>query len=368
MVRINVPMIAPNAFLANLPFYEPGRPIEEVAREIGLDPTQIIKLASNENPLGPSPKAKEALHKALLSVHLYPDGNGYYLRQALAEKHRLKIEQVVLGNGSNEIIEFLGHAFLSPGDEVVISQYAFAIYEIVAKMFQANVVEVPARKYGHDLEAMRKAITPQTRLVFVANPNNPTGTVVSSADLVSFVKQVPDSVAVVLDEAYQEFLEDVPDTTRLIENHPNVVVMRTFSKAQGLAGLRIGYGISSPQIAAALQKVRQPFQANSLAQSAALAALSDHDHIAKTVEVVRKGRTFLEGAFTQRGLEWVPSAANFVLVKVGDGKAVFQKLLQRGIIVRPMHGYKLPEWIRVTVGTAEENDQFLQALDGVLKK
>jgi histidinol-phosphate aminotransferase len=368
MVRMKVRMISPNAFLANLPYYEPGRPIEEVARELGLDPTQIIKLASNENPLGPSPKAREALHKALSSIHLYPDGNGYYLRKGLAEKHQLKIDQVVLGNGSNEIIEFLGHAFLSPGDDVIISQYAFAIYEIVAKTFQANVVEVPAKKYGHDLDAMRKAITPRTRLIFVANPNNPTGTVVSSADLVSFIKQIPDSVVVVLDEAYQEFLEDVLDTTQVIKLHPNVVVMRTFSKAQGLAGLRIGYGISSPEVVAALQKVRQPFQANSLAQAAALAALSDHDHIAKTVEVVKQGRKFLEDAFTKRGLEWVPSAANFVLVKVGKGQEVFQKLLQRGIIVRPMHGYKLPEWIRVTVGTAEENNQFIQALDGVLKK
>lgn len=364
----NVPMIAPCPHLAKLPYYEPGRPIEDVARELGLDPSRIVKLASNENPLGPSPLAIEAMRKAVAGAHVYPDGNGFLLRQAIARKHRLAIEQVVLANGSNEFIEFLGHAFLSPGDEMVISQYAFAIYEIVAHMFQARVVEVPARDYGHDLDAMLRAITPRTRLVFVANPNNPTGTAAPRAALERFLRAVPDHALVVVDEAYQEFLKDPLDTPGLIAAKPNVVVMRTFSKAQGLAGLRIGYGLADKAVATALQKVRQPFNANLVAQAAALAALADDEHIRRTVGTVAEGLAFLEGAFRARKREYVPSHGNFVLVHVGDGKRVFDGLLRHGVIVRPMGGYKLPAWIRVTVGTRAENDTFLKALDGVLEE
>jgi histidinol-phosphate aminotransferase len=354
---------APKAHLRNLPTYEPGRPIEDVARELGLDPSSIIKLASNENPLGPSPKAIQAIKEAAAQVHIYPDGNGYLLRQAIAKRHSLKIEQVALGNGSNEIIEFLGHSFLAPGDEIVISQYAFVVYELVGRLFQAEVRKVSARNYGHDLEGMLKAVTSKTRLLFVANPNNPTGTAVPASELGAFIMSVPKHVVVVLDEAYQEFLGDVPDTAALISKHPNLVVMRTFSKAQGLAGLRIGYGLGSTEVIGALQKVRQPFQANSIAQSAALAALGDNEHVRKTVEVVTVGRSFLEEEFKKRKLEFVPSTANFILVRVGDGKKTFDSLMKRGVIVRPMAGYELPEWIRVTVGTREENQKFLSALD-----
>ncbi len=359
-------VIVPCPHLAHLPFYEPGRPIEDVARELGLDPSRIVKLASNENPLGPSPKAIEAMRHAIAGVHIYPDGNGFLLRQAIAKKHGMGMEQVVLANGSNEVIEFLGHAFLSPGDEMVISQYAFAIYEIVARIFQARVVEAPAREYGHDLEAMLKAITPKTRLVFVANPNNPTGTAADRAAMERFLRAVPEHTLVVVDEAYQEFLEDPLDTPGLIAQQPNVVVMRTFSKAQGLAGLRIGYGLADKGVAAALQKVRQPFNANLVAQVAALAALADEEHIRRTVRMVGEGRDFLQSEFRARKREFVPSYGNFVLVHVGDGKKVFDGLLRHGVIVRPMGGYKLPAWIRVTVGTRTENEIFLKALDEVM--
>ncbi len=360
-------MLRPNPHLAHLPVYEPGRPIEEVARELGLDPASIIKLASNENPIGPSPKALKAMRTAAAQAHFYPDGNGFLLRQAIARKHNLLMEQVVLGNGSNEIIEFLGHAYLSPGDEMIISQYAFAIYEIVGKLFGAGIIETPARDYGHDLDAMRRAITDRTRLVFVANPNNPTGTSVAAGKLRHFVEGVPSHVLVVLDEAYQEFLSDSLDSPRLIERHPNVVVMRTFSKAQGLAGLRIGYGLASPEVAAALQKVRQPFNSNRVAQAAALAALKDEAHVRKTVKMVARGRAWLENEFHKRKLPFVPSSANFVMVKVGAGKKVFEQILRKGVIVRPMQGYKLPEWIRATIGTPAQNKRFLRALDSALE-
>ncbi len=356
-------MLSPNPHLSNLPVYEPGRPIEDVAREFKLNVREIIKLASNENPLGPSSKALAAIRKAMASIHIYPDGNGFKLRQVLARKHQLDIEQVVLGNGSNEIIEFLGHAYLVPGDEMMISQYAFAIYEIVGKLFQAKIIEISARKYGHDLEGMLRVITPKTRLVFVANPNNPTGTAVSAERLKQFIAAVSPPTLVVVDEAYQEFLLDALDTPRLLATHPNLVIMRTFSKAQGLAGLRIGYGLATAEVAAALQKVRQPFQANSLAQAAALAALSDKEHIRKTVKIIHTGRAYLEAAFQDRNLEFVPSFANFIMVNVGDGRKVFERLMRQGVIVRSMVSYKLPAWIRVTVGTPSQNKTFLKALD-----
>lgn len=356
-------MIQPNLHLANLPVYEPGRPIEDVAREFGLDPSRIVKLASNENPVGPSPRALEAMRRAAASAHLYPDGNGFALRQAIARKNGLDVEQVILGNGSNEIIEFLGHAYLSPGDEMVISQYAFAIYEIVGKLFQARIIETPAREYGHDLDALRRAVTPKTRLVFVANPNNPTGTAVAPQVLKGFIESMPSHVLTVIDEAYQEFLPGSLDTPGLIAAQPTVVVMRTFSKAQGLAGLRIGYGLGGREVIETLQKIRQPFQANAIAQAAALAALGDEEHIRKTVEIVNQGRTHLENELRARRLEFLPSSANFVMVNVGDGRKMFQHLMRQGVIVRPLDGYKLPAWIRVTIGTAPQNKAFLQALD-----
>jgi histidinol-phosphate aminotransferase len=358
-----------NSFLKTLPTYQPGRPIEEVARELGIPADSIIKVASNENPFGPSPLAIAALQKAIPGVNLYPDGNAFYLKQKLASKLGVEPANLVLGNGSNEIIEFVGHALLGPGADIVVSQYCFAIYPIVAKMFGANVVTVPAKDYGHDLPAMLKAITPKTRIVFVANPNNPTGTLASRAELIDFVNRVPDEVLLVMDEAYIEFLEDPVDLIPLIRlgARKNLILMRTFSKIYGLAGLRIGYGIAAPELAAALEKIRQPFNANLLAQTAALAALEDDAHVRRTRENNFTGLNFFTAAFRKLGLEYVPSYANFILVRVGDGQNVFAAMQKLGVITRPMAGYGLPEWIRISIGTPQENERCLAALQSALK-
>jgi histidinol-phosphate aminotransferase len=348
-----------------VPVYEPGRPIEEVARELGLKPAGIIKLASNENALGPSPKAIAAMRKALASAHLYPDGGGFYLRQALAKKLGVEIDNIILGTGSNEIIEFLYHAFVAPGDEVVAGDRAFVIYSIMAKMFQARCIEVPFKGHTHDLNAMREAITSKTKLVFVANPNNPTGTRVTNAELDEFIRLLPPHVICVLDEAYIEFLDDPPPSVEYAMHH-NVILLRTFSKIVGLAGLRIGYGIAQKECITLLQKVRQPFNVNAVAQAGALAALSDTAHIRKTKAMTRRGLAYLAKEFRRLELEFVSSCANFVLVRVGNGDEVFRGLQRRGVIVRPMRGYKMPEWVRVTVGTTEENRKFIKALEAEL--
>src|SRR5580692_3375925 len=356
-----------SSFLKNLPTYQPGRPIEEVARELGLPADSIIKVASNENPFGPSPLALAALQKAIAGVNLYPDGNAFYLKQKLAARHGIEPGNLILGNGSNEIIEFVAHALLednSTQTNVVVSQYCFAIYPIVAKMFGATVVTVPAREYGHDLPAMLKSITNQTRIIFVANPNNPTGTLASREDLIHFVNDVPDNVLLVMDEAYIEFLDDAVDLVPLIRlgARKNLILMRTFSKIYGLAGLRVGYGIGNAEFISALEKVRQPFNLNSLAQAAALAALDDDEHVRKTRANNFAGLEFFSRAFRELKLESIPSYANFVLVRVGDGLKVFEAMQRQGVIVRPMGGYQLPEWIRVSIGTPAENDRCLKAL------
>jgi len=356
-----------NRQLRDLEVYEPGKPIEDVARELGLKPEEIIKLASNENPLGPSPKALEAMRTALERAHFYPDGGGYYLREAIAEKFGLKRENVILGNGSNEIIEFVGHAFLRPDDEVITAKHAFVVYKLMATLFGARTVEIDDPNFTHDLPAMADAITPRTREIFIANPNNPTGTLVSQDEIDRFVDRVPEGVIVVFDEAYFEFLNEPLDTLKFIrEGRKNVIVLRTFSKIQGLASLRIGYGIGSEELIGVLQKTRQPFNANGIAQVGALAGLHDEEHQNKTRMLTIEGRNFLQKEFASLGLEFVPSHANFVLVKVGDGNAIFKKLLARGIIVRAMASYKLPEWIRVSVGTMEQNRRFLSALRELL--
>ena len=355
-----------NRHVCDVPVYEPGRPIEDVAREMGLDPRAIIKLASNENPLGPSPKAVVAMRKALATAHLYPDGGGFYLRQALAKKLGVEIDNIVLGTGSNEIIEFLYHAFIGPGDEVIAGDRAFVIYSIMARMFQARCVEVPFRGHTHDLKAMLAAITPKTKLVFVANPNNPTGTRVTDAELDDFIRRLPPHVIAVLDEAYIEFLDDPPASIKFAMER-NVIVLRTFSKIVGLAGLRIGYGVAQKECIALLQRVRQPFNTNAIAQAGALAALDDAAHIRKTKALTRRGLAYLEKEFELLKLEYVPSCANFVLVNVGDGDEVFRALQRGGVIVRPMRGYKMPAWIRVTVGTMEENRRFIAELKKGLK-
>ena len=361
---MNIESIA-NRFVCDVPVYEPGKPIEEVGRELGLNPATIIKLASNENPLGPSPKAVVAMRQALPAAHLYPDGGGFYLRQALAKKFDIGIDNLILGAGSNEIIEFLFHTFVGPGDEIIMGDRAFVIYAIIAKMFQARYVAIPFRGHTHDLTAMRAAITGKTKLVFIANPNNPTGTRVTNTALAKFIKSLPAHVLCVLDEAYIEFLDDPPASVQFAMRH-NVVLLRTFSKIVGLAGLRIGYGIAQPSAIALMQRVRQPFNVNAIAQAGALAALADAGHIRKTKALTRRGLAYLETAFRRRKLEYVPSCANFSLVNVGNGNKVFAGLQQRGVIVRPMAGYKMPAWIRVTVGLPTENKRFIRALDEVL--
>ena len=355
-----------NQFVCDLVAYEPGKPIEETARELGLDPDSIVKLASNENPLGPAPLAIEAMKNEAAGVHIYPDGGGYKLRNALAEKYDLGLENIVLGNGSNEIIELLCHCFLNQDAELIAAEHAFVVYKLMATLFGAKYVEVADPDFIHDVDAMADAITENTRLVFIANPNNPTGTMVNEAALDRFMDRLPEHVVAVFDEAYFEFLEDAPDTLKYVREGRNVCVLRTFSKAYGLAGLRIGYGLASPQVAAILQKARQPFNANAMAQAAALAAMSDQEHVAKTLETNNAGLAFYEKAFAERDLQYVPSVANFILVKVGDGDAVFQAMLEKGVIVRAMRGYKIPNWVRISIGTEDENERCLTVLDEVL--
>ena len=351
-----------NPQLANLPVYQPGRPLEEVARELGLPLGGLIKLASNENPLGPSPKAVEAMHQTATEIHLYPDGNAFYLRNAMAERLGVDANQLIFGNGSNEIIEFVAHALLGPGTNIVVSQYCFAIYPIVAHLTGADCIAVPAKDYGHNLPAMREAITPDTRIVFVANPNNPTGTLASHEDVLALVDAVPEHTLLVMDEAYFEFIESPLDLVPRLQEKPNLLLMRTFSKIYGLAGLRIGYGIGHPEFIAALEKVRQPFNLNAMAQAAALAAIDDTDHLEATRSNNAVGLEFFEQTLSELNIETVASHANFILANVGDGASTFQKLQERGVITRPMAGYQLPEWIRISIGTPAENERCLAAL------
>lgn len=355
-------------WLRSLVSYEPGKPIEDVARELGLRPDQIIKLASNENPLGPSPKALAAMREMLERSHFYPDGGGYYLREAIAAKVGLARENIILGCGSNEIIEFIGKAFLNPGDDIIAARHAFVVYKLMATLFGARTIEVPDPNFEHDLDGMLAAITPSTKEIFIANPNNPTGTLLSQAQLDAFMARVPEHIVVVFDEAYYEFLPNPPDVIKYVREGRNVVVLRTFSKIQGLANLRIGYGIARPELIDVLQKTRQPFNANGIAQAGALAGLADEDHQRKTRELTIAGRDVLQREFSALGLEYVPSHANFVLVKVGDGKTVFNALLSKGIIIRDMNSYGLPEWIRVSIGTLQQNERFLTELRALLKK
>lgn len=358
-----------NPVLQSLPIYKPGRPIDEVARELGVTSKDVIKLASNENPLGPSPAAIAAMREVVDQLHSYPDGNVFYLKQSLARKLSVKPGNLIFGNGSNEIIEFVGHALMEPGVEVVVSQYCFAIYPIIARLFGASVITVPARDYGHDLQAMRAALTPRTRVMFVANPNNPTGTLASTEEVRRLISGIPDEVLLVMDEAYFEFLDEPADLLELIRNgqKPNLLLMRTFSKIFGLAGLRLGYGIGCADLIGDLEKIRQPFNINSIAQAGALAALDDDAHIASTRANNSAGLEFFEDAFREQKLEFVQSSANFILVRVGNGEQIFAALQQQGIITRPMGGYQLPDWIRISIGTPSENQRCLDALKTILK-
>jgi histidinol-phosphate aminotransferase len=356
-----------NPQLREIAVYEPGKPIEETARELGLDPNAIIKLASNENPLGPSPKAMEAMRDALEKGHLYPDGGGFCLCKAVAKKLGLTPESVILGNGSNEVLEFLGHAFLNPGDDVVTSQYAFIVYKLIATSFGAHTIEVPSPDYQQDLGEMLAAITSKTRLIFIPNPNNPTGTLLSQQAIDDFMSRIGENVIVVFDEAYFEFLDRPPDTLRFVREGRNIVVLRTFSKIHGLAGLRIGYAVAPADLVQVLHKTRQPFNVNSIAQVGALAALEDDEHLQETKRVIDEGRAYLHEQFAKMKIPFVPGTANFVMINVGDGHAIFAKLLRQGIIVRPLTGYNLPEWVRISVGTMEENKKLVAALKKVMR-
>ena len=353
-------------FVLSYPSYEPGRPIDDVARDLGLDPAGIIKLASNENPFGPSPKAAEAAKRAIEQGQLYPDGGCYALRQGLARAHGLAPGQFVIGNGSNEVIELLGHVFLGAGDEVVMGLPEFVVYRLVALLFGARPVEVPLASFRNDLGALSRALTPRTKMVIVSSPNNPTGTANSEAELLAFVRALPENVICVVDEAYTDYEEHPHDIRPLIAEGRNVIGLRTFSKIYGLASLRIGYGYASAELASLLDRVRQPFNVNAIAQEAALAALGDHEFRRMCALENRKGLRRLEAGFAALGLEFVPSQANFMLVRVGDGARVFDGLQRRGVIVRPVKSYGLPEWLRITVGTAPQNERLLAELAAVL--
>ncbi|MEI7881412.1 MAG: histidinol-phosphate transaminase [bacterium] len=358
-------------WVAGLGVYEPGRPIEEVAREMGFqDASEVIKLASNENALGPSPKAVAAMKKAAREMHLYPDGGAFYLRQALGKKLNVSPDQITVGSGSNELIEFIGHVFLDASTSIVMADRAFVVYKLVADMFRARTIKVPMRNFTHDLDAMLAAITPDTRVVFVSNPNNPTGTMVDQAALDRFMARIPDHVLVAFDEAYIELLppERQPDCLKYLRAGQKVIILRTFSKTYGLAGLRIGYGVASEDCIKLLQRVRQPFNTTAMAQMAAIAALEDDEFVARTRAMTQDGVAFFEAMFRKMKLEFVPTSANFILVKVGPGRKIFDAMQRAGVIVRPMDPYGLPEYIRITIGTRAENRRCISVLKKVLKE
>lgn len=350
--------------------YEAGRPIEEVKRQLRLK--RVVKLASNENPLGSSPKAVKAIERAVREVHLYPDGGSYYLKQKLAEIYGIEANQFILGNGSNEIIELLARGFLSDGDNVISSEKTFLVYPLIAQTCGAEFISVPMKELRYDLNGILEQINDKTKLVFVANPNNPTGTYVAAQEVRSFLSKVPRNVIVCMDEAYIDFVEagDFPRLIELVrENQPNLILLRTFSKSMGLAGLRIGFGMASREIVGYLEKVRQPFNVNRLAQIAACAALDDRAFLQKSKKLVSDGRRYLYREFTKLGLEYIPSQANFVLVHVKrDGREIFDKLLKRGIIVRPMKAYGLNSYLRVSIGTQTELELFIRELRKVLSE
>lgn len=349
--------------------YVPGKPVDELARELDLDPASIVKLASNENPLGPSPRALEAIRSELAELTRYPDGNGFELKSRLAARCGVQINQVTLGNGSNDILDLVARAYLASGLNAVFSQYAFAVYPISTQAVGAQGKVVPAKDYGHDLEAMLAAIDENTRVVFIANPNNPTGTWFGPDALERFLARVPQSVLVVLDEAYIEFAEgdELPDGLKYLARYDNLLVSRTFSKAYGLAALRVGYALSSVQIADVLNRVRQPFNVNSLALSAACAALDDADYLAQSRQFNDAGMAQLETGLRELGLSWIPSKGNFICVDFArDTAAINQALLRAGVIVRPVAGYGMPNFLRVSIGLPAENARFLEALAKVL--
>ncbi|MDI6869192.1 MAG: histidinol-phosphate transaminase [Coprothermobacterota bacterium] len=360
--------IKPQSGMDRVAPYIPGKPIKEVERELGL--TDIVKLASNENPLGPSPKAIEAVKGALDSVNFYPDGQSYELRQALARYLNVDPDWIIVGNGADGVILETCMAYLDESSEVVVSEHSFPMYDIFASAMRAKVVKVPTKDYGLDLKAMRQAITKRTAIVFVCNPNNPTGTLLRRREVEEFMESFPDDVLVVFDEAYYEFAcgEDFPDTIKYLrQGRKNVLILRTFSKAYGIAGLRLGYGIGPKEVIETLNRIKEPFAVNLLAQVAGIKALEDQDFVRRTVQLVNEEKQYLYREFSRLGLPYVESYTNFVLLEVGEGaKEVMNRLLHKGVIVRPCGGYSLPRHLRITVGTREQNERLIKALEEVL--
>ncbi|GAB4431061.1 MAG: histidinol-phosphate transaminase [bacterium] len=349
--------------------YVPGKPVEELERELGIK--DAVKLASNENPLGPSPKGIAMMKRYIKNLHRYPEGGCYYLAEKLSKKLNVSMDSIVFGNGSNEILELVGRTFYVAGDEILFSQYAFIVYKLVAQSLGAKFKEVPAKKLGHDLEAFAKAITPRTKIIYLANPNNPTGTMYGKKEFEKFIEKVPAQTLVVLDEAYAEYVEDknYPNGLDYLKKYKNIIVARTFSKIYGLAGLRVGYAVMDKGLADYMNRVREPFNVNTLAQFAALGALDDEEHVKKTKETTIKGMNYICKEFDKLGLEYEKSYGNFVLLKSPNGGvALYNALLKEGVIVRPVGGYGLPDHVRVTIGTDKENRRFITALKKVLKK
>jgi histidinol-phosphate aminotransferase len=364
---MNISDLAPQ-YIRDIAPYQPGKPTSELARELGLNAADIVKLASNENPLGVSPKAIEAMQRVLPELALYPDGSAFDLKQTIAKKFGVAQENIVVGNGSNDILELAARTFLTSNDSAIFSQHAFAVYPLAVKAVGANGIEVAAKNFCHDLDAMIAAIQPNTKLMFIANPNNPTGTFIDNTVLLAALRRIPSRVLVVLDEAYTEYLPKNlrADTTSWTKQLPNLIVSRTFSKAYGLAGLRVGYCIASAEVVALINRVRQPFNVNQLALVGAAAALNDQAFIDASFDVNERGMKQLLAGFAQLKLEHIPSFGNFVCAKVGDAGPVFQNLLRQGVIVRPVASYGMPEYLRISIGTERENTRFLEALNVAL--
>lgn len=353
--------------------YQPGKPIDELAREFDLNPADIVKLASNENPLGPSSKAIDAIQKECAELTRYPDGNGFELKTVLSEKLNIQTNQITLGNGSSDILEFIVKCFVSKNDDVIVSQHAFAIYGLVTKMVGGNIIQVPAKNWGHDLVAMAAAVTPKTKIIFVTNPNNPTGTWNTKAQLEAFLNTVPENVIVLLDEAYFEYVDkvDYPSGVDYLKQCPNLVVTRTFSKAYGLASLRVGYGVSSPVLADLMNRVRPPFNVDSFALAAAKACVLDETYVRQSKVLNDEGMLQLQAGFDQLNISWIPSVGNFICLEIPESfesMDVYQGLLQRGVIVRPVANYEMPKHLRVSIGTQKENEIFLLKLKEILSK
>ena len=368
-MKIDLCELSPS-YVRSIAPYQPGKPISELAREMGIAEAGIVKLASNENPRGIGPRTRAAIEAAIGDIARYPDGNGFELKQALAKRYGVDMGSIVLGNGSNDVLELVALAFLGPGRAAVFSQHCFAVYPLATQARGARSIAVPAKNYGHDLEAMARAVDDETYVVWIANPNNPTGTYARGDEIEAFLRRVPERVLVVLDEAYNEYLpHDLKaDSARWLKRHPNLVITRTFSKAYGLAGLRVGYALAHPSVADIMNRVRQPFNVNSMALTAAVAALDDMEFVARSyAENLQGMRQIEEGALALK-LDFIPSFGNFITVRVGKAAEVYKRLLRRGVIVRPVAGgYGLPEHLRITIGTQQENEKFLGALAASLK-